>query len=192
MRIKIYLFIIFLTVAFFGVKNLKYLYDFGKETPRISKSGLFLKCNERNTNYQNTRYIVLNKNLLGEYNKLFSIKITESYVLIWESEEFKISDDRSEYIASARDRSGYKSNYITISFSLNRNNFQLVKTRKDHLPRNSDYRWASSSEFYTCNITKDDVFNNLKIGLINAKKFNIEKEKQKKKLQEETESKTKI
>lgn len=196
MKIKVLFSIIFLVAAFLGVKNLKYLYDFGKEIPKISKNGLFLKCNNPNSTYPQTHYIVLNNNLLGEYNKLFSISMFDSGVSIWESEKFKVSDDKSEYIASTRKEIEHRYKEIgvisdkTTTYSIDRQDLSIVRTIRDNLE--NDYRWNTSTEYYRCNVTKDDFFNNLKIGLNNGKKHLNEKEKQEKILQKERENKNKI
>ena len=192
-RAKIYIFIIILISALFGMKNLKYIYDFGRGTPKISNNGLFLKCDRTGAGDSN-HYIVLNKNLFGKYNKLFSITLNNEFVTIWESEKFQISNDKTKYIASEQDiwehwSLGVQSD-ITTTYSLNRNDLKLEETRRDNLEK--DYRYMDKSKYYSCSVFKDNFFSILKTSLENENLFNKKNKKQEKKLQKEREDKNKI
>ena len=183
-RTKIWLFSFFLIAIFFGVKNIKYVYDFGREFPKISNNGLFLKCVNPNNDYDNKKLFFITKNIFGKYNNFFVI--TEG-MNVWKSENFTTSDDKKEYIASSTEsqKESYKyDRRLTFTYSINRQNLQVIYTIKDILE--TDRRWRLR-EYYSCEVRNDDFHKELKNYRKEYKKRLFEDKEKRNRLNEETE-----
>ena len=185
-RTKIWLFLIFLIAIFFGVKEIKYVYDFGREFPKISKNGLFLKCIRANTDYYDKKLFFMTKNIFGKYNNFFVI---EENMEVWKSEDFTTSDDKKEYLASFsefQDRTWkYDMKSTTTTYSINRKNLRVTYIHTDNLE--TDGYWKNRREFYSCEIRNDDFHKELKNYRKVYKKRLFEEKEKRKRLNEETE-----
>ena len=185
-RTKIWLFLVFLIAIFFGVKEIKYVYDFGREFPKISKNGLFLKCVNPNNDYDNKKLFFMTKNIFGKYNNFFVI---EEHMGVWKSEDFTTSDDKKEYIASSTE--SRKPTYlldrklITTTYSINRQNLKVIYKYTDELE--TDANWKSRGESYSCEVRNDDFHEEVKNYRKEYKKKLFEEKEKRKRLNEETE-----